>query len=102
MKRLLNFNGRPCQIVGGTRVRAANPKWGWVQKVSIRFLDGEYPSTEQVPIGQLRTKAKAIRTSEAIYWRRVDALIQLGMDVQRAKDQARAELSKGLLTGVGI
>lgn len=97
MKKLLNFNGRPCEIERNERVKARNPRWGFNDYSIVRYLDGLDPKTEKVAAGKIR-KAKPIRETESIFWRRADELITGGMEVQRAKDQARAELTKGLLT----
>jgi len=97
MKKLLNHGGRPCEIIGTSRRRNKNPKWGWVNLTTVRYLDGNQPATETVTTGKL-AKSKPIRETETIYWRRVDDLVQQGMEAGRARDQAKAELAQGLLT----
>ena len=101
MKKLLNYGGRPCEITGASRRRHQNPKWGWVNLTMVRYLDGQLPATATVTTGSL-SKAKAMRDNEAIYWRRADELIQLGMEAGRAREQAMAELAKGLLSDLAF
>jgi hypothetical protein len=96
MQQLLNYNGRPCEIVTTGRRRAKNPRWRPVTFSVIRYLDGRVPTTEEVTSGQL-AKAQRLRETESIYWLRVDTLRRDGMDIARARDQARAELTKGIL-----
>lgn len=96
MQKLLNYNGRPCEIERSGRRRAKNPKWGHVHFSIVRYLDGGLPARDEVTAGKLKL-AKPIRETETIYWRRVDDLVRAGMAPERAKEQARAELSKGIL-----
>ncbi len=98
---LLNVDGRPAEIVRTWRKRNSNPKWGWVNGSTIRFLDGLAPPVADVTAGRL-AKAKAVGETTTIFWRRVDALLSYhgpgALDRAGAMAQARAELEKGVLT----
>lgn len=94
---VLDYHGRPCEIVGGMgRRKSPNPKWGWITFRIVRFLDGEQPAKMEVTTGRL-AKAKKMRETERLLWRRVDELIKSGMEKGRAKAQASAEAAKGVL-----
>jgi len=95
---LLALNGRPCIITGGFKRRPSNPKWKkWNSYTSVRYLDGQLPATDDVPAGKLKATGKPMRRAEVLIWNRVAELTAAGMEAQRAKEQATAELSKGIL-----
>lgn len=94
--RVLTLTGRPFVILRHGERRAKNPKWGKVRFSVVRYLDGQIPRQEDVTAGKL-AKAKQVGETQSVYWLRVNDLLDGGMDPERAKEQARAELEKGVL-----
>lgn len=88
MKTLWTLNGRPCEVVGRKQPDGQR---------RLRFLDGDTPADLAVTDARFR-KATRMEAEKALYWRRVEELIQVdGMDPARASSQALAELQKGIL-----
>lgn len=95
LKPVMLWQGRPCIAVSEKKKR--HPKFGWFVLVDVRFLDGLQPATAEVSRGKF-DKAKQIRGPQGEVWRRVDGLVREGMDPARARQQAMAELTKGVLS----
>jgi hypothetical protein len=93
---LVGANGRPFVIAGHRSVKHPNPKWGWIHYNRVQYLDGQQPATEELTRGTVK-QAKKVRAGEALIWHRVADLAAEGMEPQRAKEQATAELAKGIL-----
>lgn len=92
---VLQWNGRPCISQGEKKKR--HPKFGWFVLVQVHFLDGAQPVDTEVSRGKFQ-KAKAITGAQAEVWRRVDQLVTTcQMEPDRARQQAMAEHTKGIL-----
>lgn len=92
---VLQWNGRPCVSRGEKKKR--HPKFGWFVLVQVHFLDGQQPADTEVSRGKFKA-AKAITGGQADVWRRVDQLVTTeSMEPGRARQQAMAELTKGIL-----
>lgn len=95
MAVVFRYGDRPCIQVGAA-TKKRHPKFGWFFVVQVRYLDGKQPAAEQVSRGKF-LKAKVIKGPQAEVWIRVDALVNEGMEPDRAVTQATAEMAKGVL-----
>ena len=46
------WNGRPCQVEGVKRVPQINRAWGFYDRVTILYTDGNTPTLESIPAGR--------------------------------------------------
>lgn len=101
---IFEHHGRACVVTGESsenRPRIGGRPMGRYQAVHVQFIDGQEPPQALVGKKTWGKQAKPLRGAQLLVWRRVQHLVHQGLAPAAAKQQAMAELAKGVLANGG-